>query len=59
MIRARHPDGPDRLNTVPTFAHRGTLHVHYGEKTLSVRDGLPKFKDMPANFGGSGVELPE
>ena len=47
------------LNTVPTFQHQGTLHVFYGEKTLAVKDGLPKFKDMPSDFGGSGVELPE
>ena len=47
------------LNTVPTFRHQGTLHVFYGEKTLAVRDGLPKFRDMPKDFGGSGVELPE
>jgi len=24
-----------------------------------VRDGLPKYRDLPKNFGGSGVELPE
>ena len=36
-----------------------TMHVHYGEKVMSVRDGLPKFADMPAAFGGSGKELPE
>lgn len=35
------------------------LHVHYGEKVLSVKDGLPKFKDFPKDFGGSGVTLPE
>ena len=47
------------LNAVPGFEHQGTLHVFYGEKTLAVKDGLPKFKDMPSAFGGSGVELPE
>jgi hypothetical protein len=35
------------------------LHVHYGEKVLSVKDGLPKMKDMPKEFGGSGETLPE
>ena len=34
-------------------------HVHYGEKVLSVRDGLPKFKDFPKEFGGSGDLLPD
>jgi hypothetical protein len=35
------------------------LHVHYGEKVLSVKDGLPKFKDFPKDFGGSGTVLAE
>jgi len=26
---------------------------------LSMRDGLPKFKDFPAEFGGSGETIPE
>jgi len=47
------------LNTVPSFKHQGALHVFYGEKTLSVRDGLPKYRDMPKEFGGSGEQLPE
>lgn len=47
------------LNTVPSFKHQGHLHVFYGEKTVSVKDGLPKYRDMPKDFGGSGVELPE
>ena len=41
------------------FTHEPTLHVHYGNKTISVKDGLPKFKDLPADFGGSGETLPE
>ena len=36
-----------------------TVHVNYGEKVMSVRDGLPKFKDFPKEFGGSGETLPE
>ena len=36
-----------------------TIHVHYGEKVMAVRDGLPKFKDFPKEFGGSGDILPE
>ena len=41
------------------FEYQPTLHVHYGEKVLTVRDGLPKFKDFPKDFGGSGDMLPE
>ena len=46
-------------NAVPGLAHVPELHVHYGNKTVSVKDGLPKFKDMPADFGGSGDMLPD
>ncbi len=30
-----------------------------GETVLRMRDGLPKFKDFPAELGGSGATLPE
>jgi hypothetical protein len=33
--------------------------VNYGERVMPVRDGLPKFKDFPKDFGGSGETLPE
>lgn len=35
------------------------LHVNYQETVLRIFDGLPKLKDMPAEMGGSGIELPE
>jgi len=35
------------------------MHVNYAEKVLPVRDGLPKYKDFPSEFGGSGDTLPE
>ena len=44
---------------IPAFPHKPALHVNYGEKTLSVRDGLPKLKDFPKEMGGSGVLLAE
>jgi hypothetical protein len=44
---------------IPDLPFNAGLHVHYGETVLHVRDGLPKFKDLPKEFGGSGVELPE
>ena len=46
-------------NTVPDLVHEPTIHVHYGSKTISVHDGLPKFKDLPTDFGGSGEMLPD
>jgi hypothetical protein len=42
---------------LPSFRFEPALHVHYGEKVVSMRDGLPKYKDMPKNFGGSGETL--
>ncbi len=31
-----------------------TSHCMCGEKVMAVQDGLPKFKDFPKDFGGSG-----
>jgi hypothetical protein len=44
---------------LPTLAFRPALHVSYGEKVLSIKDGLPKQKDFPKEMGGSGVLLTE
>ncbi|MGH3055626.1 MAG: GFA family protein [Gaiellaceae bacterium] len=44
---------------LPDVAFQPTMHVHYGEKVLAMRDGLPKFKDFPKEFGGSGDMVPE
>lgn len=44
---------------IPTFAFKPAVHVFYGDKVMSVRDGLPKFKDMPKEMDGSGETLPE
>ena len=44
---------------IPGLRFKPGLHVHYGESVLSVKDGLPKMKDLPKEFGGSGQTLPE
>lgn len=44
---------------LPTLAFAPGVHVHYQQTVLHIRDGLPKFKDMPAEMGGSGDLLPE
>lgn len=44
---------------LPDLEFKPGLHVHYGEKVLSITDGLPKYADMPAQLGGSGKELPD
>jgi len=52
------------MTDVPSVSIRGldfrpTIHVHYGEKVMPVRDGLPKFRDFPKEFGGSGEMVAE
>lgn len=44
---------------LPGLAFAPAMHLHYGEKTLSLPDGLPKFKDLPGSFGGSDEKLPD
>lgn len=61
-VLVRHPalgmtDVP--AGSIAGLTYQPTVHVNYGEKVLSVRDGLPKFKDFPKEFGGSGDTLPE
>ena len=46
-------------NVVPDLKHEPTMHVYYKDKTISIKDGLPKFKDFPTEFGGSGEILSE
>lgn len=41
------------------LAFKPAFHVHYQEKVLSMKDSLPKFKDLPAEAGGSGETIAE
>lgn len=45
--------------TIPTLAFAPAVHVNYAETVLRMKDGLPKLKDFPAEFGGSGEMLAE
>jgi hypothetical protein len=45
--------------TVPSVAFKPGVHVNYAETVLRMKDGLPKLKDFPAEFGGSGQAVPE
>ena len=36
-----------------------SVHVNYAETVLPMRDGLPKLKDFPSEFGGSGETILE
>ena len=45
--------------TLPTLAFMPAVHVNYAETVLPIRDQLPKLKDFPAEFGGSGETMAE
>jgi hypothetical protein len=45
--------------TIPTLAFSPGVHINYAETVLPIRDGLPKLKDFPAEFGGSGAAMAE
>lgn len=61
-IMTRHPplDMVDVFAaTIPSVAFAPQVHVNYAETVLPMRDGLPKLRDFPAEFGGSGETVPE
>jgi hypothetical protein len=45
--------------TIPDLPFKPQLHVHYQEAVVSMKDGLPKMKDVPAEMGGSGETVAE
>jgi hypothetical protein len=45
--------------TIPGLKFEPQVHVNYQETVLPMRDGLPKLKDFPSEFGGSGETMPE
>lgn len=45
--------------TLPTLKFAPAVHVNYAETVLPMKDGLPKLKDFPKEFGGSGEAVPE
>jgi hypothetical protein len=44
--------------TIPTLAFAPAVHVNYAKTVLPI-DGLPKLKDFPSEFGGSGEAIAE
>lgn len=61
-ILAAHP-GLELIDVfaavIPSLTFTPGLHVNYSETVLHMKDGLPKFKDFPADIGGSGEKIPE
>ena len=45
--------------TIPDMVFAPGVHVNYAETVLPMKDGLPKFKDFPPEFGGSGEMVAE
>lgn len=61
-VMARHPTlGMTDVYaaTLPTLDFKPAVHVNYAETVLPMKDGLPKLKDFPAEFGGSGEMVAE
>ncbi len=44
---------------LPTLKFEPGVHVNYAETVMAMRDGLPKLKDFPREFGGSGELVAE
>jgi len=44
---------------IKNLSFKPGFHVHYQESVQPLADGLPKFKDLPKEAGGSGEELRE
>lgn len=44
---------------IPALAFRPMLHVNYQETVLPMKDGLPKQRDFPPEFGGTGELVAE
>jgi len=42
---------------LPQLAFEPGVHVNYQEAVLLIHDGKTKLKDMPAEMGGSGIEV--
>ncbi|WP_166041038.1 GFA family protein [Sphingosinicella sp. YJ22] len=45
--------------TIPDLDFQPAVHLHYQETVLPMKDGLPKYRDFPADVGGSGETMAE
>ena len=44
---------------LPSLEFKPAVHIYCDDSVLNIGDGLPKFRDLPEEFGGSGEKLPE
>jgi len=59
-----HPlEGEDMIDVMASlliaFPFEPTMHVHYQERIIDMRDGLPKYAELPEEWGGNGQLLAE
>ncbi len=49
------------MQTLPSLKVKPRIHLHYAERALDMKDGLPKYVDEPGVYGGSDktIEEPE
>jgi hypothetical protein len=55
----KNPLSDDDTVVMKDFVFKPVFHVHYQESVHAMKDGLPKFKDLPKEAGGSGEQLGE
>lgn len=48
-----------RAAVLPTVHFDPKSHINYAEAVLPMKDGLPKFRDLPTEIGGTGMLIPE
>ncbi|MXP41642.1 GFA family protein [Altererythrobacter soli] len=48
-----------RAGILPSVTFTPRSHLNYAARVMPVRDGLPKFSDMPVEIGGSGELIVE
>ena len=46
-------------SVLKNFDWKPEIHLNYENAIMPMQDGLPKFKDMPADLGGSGDMIDE
>jgi hypothetical protein len=44
---------------LPSVVFKPTVHLHYAERAMPMKDGLPKLRDFPKQVGGTGEIIPE
>ncbi len=45
--------------TLDGFTFEPECHIRYGQRMIDIPDGLPKFRDMPVQSGGTGELIPD